>query len=212
MASSDLDNYIKTAKGQGIPDDKIKETLVKSGWSEVEVDEALSIKDSTGEHLPPPPVPHFGMWVAFQYVILFVSLYISSLAFAGVAHYTVNKLIPDTLERATYYFSENDYLLRWYLASLIVAFPIFAAMFLILKRQTINKPMIKNIRARKQLIYITLTVTFLIMVIDLIKTIYDFLNGAVTTRSLANFVVTVIISGSIFLYFLFEVREDRKGK
>lgn len=210
MVSSDLIEYIKTAKSQNLSDEQIKETLVRGGWSEVEVMEALRPSESSQVHLPPPPVPHFGMWVGFQYVLLFISLYISSLAFAGLVHYFINQMIPDALDKAKYSYLTQDYLLRWYLAALIVAFPIFAFLFIFLKKQELQKPVVKNIRARKQLIYITLTITFLIMIFDLVKTIYDLLGGEVTPRSLANFVATIIISGSIFTYYLFQVKEDRK--
>lgn len=210
MAANDLLSYIKAAREQDVSDQDIKTTLVKSGWSENEVDQAFSSNKGQSINLPTPPVPHFGMWIGFQYVMLFTSLYISALAFAGLAHYMVNQIIPDTLNKPGIFGNANEQLLRVYLAALIVAFPIFSFLFILLKKQELSKPVVKNLIGRKQLIYITLTGTFIIMIIDLIKTIYDLLNGEVTQRSFANFVVTILIAGIIFIYYLFEVREDRK--
>lgn len=210
MPNSDLEKYVENARNNGAGDAEIKESLIKAGWAEKDVDLTLVPKASDSSKLPLPPVPHFGMWVGFQYIILFITLYISSLSFAGVVHYAIDRWIPDALEKNRYFNAFSDETLRWYLAALIVAFPIYAFLFLFLKKQELAKPAVKNIRARKQLIYITLIVTFLIMIGDLIKTIYDLLSGQVTARSISNFAATVVISGTIFAYYLLQVKEDRK--
>lgn len=173
-------------------------------------DEALMPKRDTPADLAPSPVPHFGMWVAFQYIILFIALYVSATSFVGILHYLVKKLIPDALDKTSYFSAFEDSLMRGYLAALIVAFPIFAFLYLVLKKQVLQKPAIRNLRVRKLLIYITLVATFVIMLYDIIKTIYDFLSGTVTTRSIANFLVTILVAGGIFLYFILEVKGDRR--
>lgn len=211
MANPELEKYVKSAREQKVPDEQIRMQLVQSGWAEAEVIEAMVPSSLSVPTLPPPPVPHFGMWVAFQYIILFISLYMSATSFAGILHYAVSKLIPDALDKTSYLGSFYDnYLIRGYLAALIVAFPIFAFLYLLLKKQVLATPAIRNLRARKQLIYITLVGTFLIMFYDVIRTVYDLLSGAVTARSIANFFITVLVAGSIFIYFILEVKGDRK--
>lgn len=223
MVNPELEKYINAARERKVSDEVIKSELIKSGWSESDVLEALTSKPSTGIDVPPPPVPRFGMWVAFQYILLFISLYVTATAVSSILHYAVDDFIRDPLDKTGYdrysgfagfdYFSLlfGDQLLIL-LAALIVAFPIFGALFLIVKKEAIAKPAIRGLKTRKILIYITLVITFLILVGHLIGTIYSFLSGTVTTRILAHLVVTFAITGSIFAYLLREVWEDRKSQ
>ena len=211
MPNPELEKYIASAREQKVPDDQIRSQLIKSGWPESDVGEALAPKPLSSVGLPPPPAPHFGMWVTFQYIILFISLYVSGTALGGILHNAVNRFISDPLDQTRYYSSGvDDFMLRGYLAAIIVAFPIFAFLFVILKKQAIEKSGVRSLRARKILIYLTLVGTFVIMIGHLIGTVYGFLGGSVTTRSLAHLGVTFLVAGSIFFYLLNEVREDRK--
>lgn len=211
MAQNSLQEYIAAARGKGVTDDQIRQTLLKTGWKSEDVDRAINPigEDST---LPvPPPAVHFGMWVGFLYVILFISLYVSATSLGGILHSWVDEAIKDNLDAAgavSQYVGQ--YLMQYYLASLIVGFPIFAALFLVLKNQTIKNPTVKSLRIRKILIYITLIGTFLIMLGHLILTVYNFLGGSITARASAHFGVTLLVAGSIFVYFLVDVLGDRK--
>lgn len=211
MASSELIKYIESAREKKASDEKIKSALISAGWGENEIAEALKPKSDSLE-LPPPPVPHFNMWVSFQYVLLFISLYISATSFGTILHYAVNQYIPDKLDELNYSYSYGltDWMLSSGIAGIIVTFPIFAVLFILLKRQTLERPAVKNIKLRKILIYLTLIGTFLVMIGHLIYTIYSFLEGSTTTRSGAHLLINLIIAGSIFGYLLGEVREDRK--
>lgn len=212
MPNQDLEKYIATARAQNATNDQIKQQLVQSGWVESEVSEALNPQPSGAPNLPPPPVPRFGMWVAFQYIILFISLYISATALGGLLHTAVDRIFQDRINQYSYGSTINSYLLNFYLAFLIVGFPIFAYLFITLKRQVIKKPAIKNITSRKVLIYITLVGTFLIMVGHLIVTLISFLSGSIALSSIFHLGVTFLIAGSIFGYLLLAVKEDRKAE
>lgn len=208
MPNPDLEKYIASAREQKISDDSIKSQLVKSGWSESDVSAALVPTTATSVHLPTPPVPRFGMWLVFHYIILFISLGISALALGGVLHFLVNKYVSDPLDQISY-FDFDDYIIRFSLASLLVVFPIFATLFIMAKNQLRKSPTIRNFKTRKVLIYITLVITFLIMVYKLISTVFGFLGGEITIRFILHFLVTFLIAGSIFSYLILEVKEDR---
>ena len=212
MPNPDLEKYIATARAQNATNDQIKQQLVQSGWVESEVSEALNPQPSGAPNLPPPPVPRFGMWVAFQYIILFISLYISATALGGLLHTAVDRIFQDRINQYSYGSTINSYLLNFYLAFLIVGFPIFAYLFITLKRQVIKNTAIKNITSRKVLIYITLVGTFLIMVGHLIGTLMSFLSGSIALSSIFHLGVTFLIAGSIFGYLLLAVKEDRKAE
>lgn len=210
MGTNALELYVSSARKKGVTDDQIKQTLLQNGWAAIDVNKAISPVSKVEVPIPPPPAQHFGMWVGFLYVILFISLYVSATAFGGVLHYFVDDKIPDSLDKINYASMFNQYLIQSYLASLIVGFPIFAALFLMLKKQSLKNPLIRSLRIRKILIYITLIGTFLIILGHLIATVYGFLGGTVTARSIAHFGVTLLVAGSIFVYFLLDVWGDRK--
>jgi hypothetical protein len=213
MSDSGLQKYIADLKAKNIPEAAIKTRLLQSGWTQQDVDKAFTAGLPDTE-LPPPPVPHFSMWITFEYILVFISMYVSFTSLGGILHYAVDKNIPDSLDQTTYSYGYmlNDYLLTGYLASIIVTFPIFAILFLILRRQSVEKPAIKNIRSRKILIYFTLVVTFIYMIFHLITTVFQFLQGTSTARSLLHLGVNLLVAGSIFFYLLFEVRSDRKNQ
>lgn len=205
MANPDLEKYIQAARENKISNADIKSQLLKSGWDEKDVDQALA-PTSTSIIMPPPPAPRFSMWVTFQYFILFISLYISATALGGLLNYGVDNLFPDKIYGLS---SITKSFINGYLSALIVAFPIFAVLFVILGKQALEKPVIRQYASRKQLIYFTMVVTFLIMIIHLITTVNGFLNGQTTANSLGHFGVTLLIAGAIFLYLLIQVKEDR---
>lgn len=207
MPNPDLEKYIATSREQKIPDETIKAQLVKSGWNENQVTEAL-LPVSEAPNLPAPPVPRFGMWVAFQYIILFITLYMSATSIAGVLGTAVDHLFPDnaSVNLASYF---NDFMLKGFLAALIVSFPIFAVLFVMASKQAAQQPAVRNLGVRKLLIYLTLLGTFLIMIGNLFFEIFAFLNGAATTNSFGHLGVTLLVSGSIFVYLILAVREDR---
>ena len=215
MPNSNLEKYVASAREQKVPDNEIRDQLVKAGWSESDITTALSPQPSSNVNLPPPPAPRFGMWVAFQYILLFISLYVTATAVSSIFHYAVDDFIKDPIDRTGRYsgfsllFGE---LVLVHVAALIVAFPIFGALFFIVKKEAMAKPAIRGLKVRKILIYITLVITFLILIGHLIGTVYSFLSGTVSTRTLAHLAVTFTVTGSIFAYLLREVWEDRKSQ
>lgn len=210
MSINKLDEFIVKAREKGGSDEQIREILLKTGWHLQDINSALQPIKANDLPIPPPPAQHFGMWVGFLYVILFISLYVSATALGGILHYAVDDYIKDNLDtvNASLYFGQ--YLMQIYLASLIVGFPIFASLFLMLKNQVLKNPAVKGLKIRKILLYFTLIGTFLIMIGHLIGTVYNFLGGTITSRAMAHLGVTFLVAGSIFIYFLIDVWEDRK--
>ncbi len=212
MASLELIKYIEAARAKQITDIDIKSQLLKTGWKDQEIQEVLKPLVNVDNSLIPPSAPHVGMWVSFQYIILFIALYISATAFAGILNHAVDKFIPDALDNiGTSYRTLTNGLMKGYLAALIVSYPIFAFLFLRLKKLSLDKPYTKSIASRKLLVYLTLIVTFIILISYIIGTIYGFLDGSITMRSIAHFMVTTFIAGSIFAYLLHDVKEDRRS-
>jgi len=212
MANTDLDTYISKLRASNHSDNDIKAQLIKVGWSEPEIQQALLPENSPMPDLPPPPVPRFSLWISFQYILLFVTLWVWSIALGGIWHYAIDKHIAELAANTSsdYLSSINEIFLQGYLAAIIVAYPFFAVFFIMLKKQIERYPGIRNIKTRKVLIYFTMIVNFIYMLTQLIKTVFNFLNATTSTRLLPHLFVNLIIPGLICAYLLREVQEDRK--
>lgn len=211
--NSELEKYIKSARDQRVSDQVIREQLLRAGWQVGDIDLALTPVPSGAAGLPIAPiapVPHFGMWVAFQYILFFITILVCATALAEIFHFFVAKWLPDSLEYSYYFFATNDDILRIYMASLMVSFPIFATLFIVLKRQALKNQQVKNLRTRKILVYATLIITFMVLLTRIINNVYKFLGGVAVAPMLAHAAVTFIVSGSIFIYFILDIMADRR--
>lgn len=211
MINPALTEYISKLKEAKIHDSTIKENLIKSGWPESEIHAAFLPPAPSPVNIPVPPIPRYSMWISFEYVLLFITMWVWTAAMGGVWNYAINKYVPDELSNS---FSltglYGTYMLQGYLSAIIVAFPFFLLLFASLSKQTKENPGIKNIKTRKFLIYFTVVVNFLVMISHLISTVFGFLGATMSTRTVPHLLVSLIISGSICLILLQEVREDRK--
>lgn len=214
MVNPNLISYITKLRAMNVSDETIKEQLVKNGWQETEVQEALlPSPSSTQTILPPPPVPRFSMWISFQYVLLFITLWIWSIAMGSIWNYAIDKHIPDNLAKNLsydYMSVINSTLLQGYLAAIVVTYPFFIGLFISLDKQVQMNPGVRNIKTRKILMYFTIIVNFLYMITMLITTVFGFLGATTSTRTVPHLFVNLIIPGSICMFLLQEVREDRK--
>ncbi len=210
-----LESYITDARAKNKPNDVIKSALVNAGWPENEVLKALNASPIDPDLAPPPPPPqlaHIGMWTGFLYILFFISLYVLASSIAGLLHNMVDKFLPDIKEvYETYTDVYSNSFNRGAIAAIIVSYPIFTTLAFMLKKQIVKQPAVKNLRSRKQLIYITLVITFLIMLGHIIFSIYSFLDGKLTVNALAHLGVTFLVAGSIFGFFVSEVIHDRKS-
>src|SRR4030042_6278264 len=142
------------------------------------------------------------MWVGFLYIIYFIALYVWATSFGNILHELVNRHVQDALEleeasRSYMSFWNRDYIIRWALSGLIIFYPVFAFIHILIQRYFENRPEIVNIRVRKILIYITLIGTFLIACWQLSKFVYTYLNGTVTLKTFVHFGVTLLIASLI---------------
>lgn len=181
----------------------------------------MSLPTDTQPATIPQSRPFIGMWIGFLYILFFVTLDLFSLSTAGIFHTWVNNAIPvtadlnsssdysDPLFFLLYFGYEDTDILRGYIATIIVSLPIFAFLAVKLYKLTRQYPVIKNLRSRKIMIYITLIITFLIIVSNAIYAIFNFLDGNVTMNTLGHLFITLTITGSIFVYFFREVYHDQ---
>lgn len=209
-----ISEYIASAREKNLTDEQIKSQLLNAGWPSNMVNSAFSIQNLDLVNPPPPAVPYTGMWIGFLYILFFISLYVLTGAIAGVFHSWINTKIPNLTILDNPYLSyiqvDSGTLMRGYLASIIISYPICVILGFILKKHLVKNHKVINIRSRKILIYITLIGAFLIMIWSIIGAIFDFLSGAVMLNVFENLCITLLLAGSVFSYFISEVKDDRK--
>ena len=159
------------------------------------------------------------MWFFFKFFFFFFSLYVFASSVALLLHLFIDTwvrgvspsgfgslLTVSSGSKSALY----SYISRGYLASIIVSYPLFAWLFLQVTKKTLSNPALRQLTSRKQLIYLTLIVTFIITLINVISLVYGFLSGNVNLNFILHFIVTTGISLIIFIYYLHQVKEDRQ--
>src|SRR3989344_2067342 len=103
----------------------------------------------------------------FLHLFGVVTLYISAISLITLLFQYVNLGFPDPLESR--YYSSLAGPIRWAMASLIIVFPVYLFVARLLHRDYQKFPEKKELKIRKWLVYLTLFITGLVIVIDLIK-------------------------------------------
>ncbi len=140
-----------------------------------------------------------------------VALYMASASFIVLIFQYINIFFQDTLD-------SNDYsnplrsaynAIRFAVSSLIVAFPVYVASLWYMNKEYVNNPEKRNVRIRKWLIYFTLFAAAVIIMGDLITLIYTFLNGEITARFILKVITFLVVVGSIFGYYFYDLRKHK---
>jgi hypothetical protein len=214
-----LKQYIQKARSKGRSDDEIKHDMIEGGWDPRLVD--AGIKGDDDLVVPPPPAPAGSAKLlqqqptaqqytsrGLEYVILFIALAVSALSLGSILNSTVNNVygggdsVPQVASFAT--------------AALVVSLPIFALLFLRLKRAEARDPELLRNHFPKRSMTMLLIITFLIGIGNIIYFVYSIITNGTSSDSynwlgsqsatdiLGNFMhllVTLVIAGSIFAYY-----------
>ncbi|MDP6704139.1 MAG: DUF5671 domain-containing protein, partial [archaeon] len=100
--------------------------------------------------------------------------------------------------------------IRTSLAAIIVAFPLYVLLMRQLKRAEQRDPEQRQSKIRKWLAYLTLIVAAAIIIGDLIAVIAGLLGGELAIRFSLKALTVLVITGSIFGYYLQDLRREEK--
>lgn len=205
--NNELYLFVKTALEKGVSRDKIKETLQKAGWGREDIDSALDAFFDIEFPIPVPRrAPYIAAREAFMYLLNFLTLYISAFSFGTLLFQFINRALPDPLRQ----FEASIQAIRGATAALIIAFPIFAIISWFLAKELAENPEKRSSKIRKWLTYITLFIAAGVIIGDLITLIRTFLEGELTFRFVLKVASIFVISGTIFGYYLWDMRKEEK--
>lgn len=199
-ANADLSRFTRDALMAGRSRAEIAEALQEAGWSRSELAEALEAWADT-PFLPPVPRPQSTVSARdfFVYALTF------GLLVAGAAHLVqlLHALIDLWADADDY---GSLYTIRWAIAVLIVAAPVYLWLTLRERAKLAADPALYRSAIRKWMIYLTLLLAATVLLGDLMAVIYRFLSGDFTVQFLAKAAVVAGVAGLIFAFYLGDVR------
>jgi len=210
VATRDLEVFVRDAllRGQGRP--QIEAALAQAGWPAEQVRDAL---DAYADVAFPVPVPKPRPWLsareAFLYLVLFATLYVSAYHLGSLLFDLVNRALPDPAD-ARYSYVNLGASMRMSVASLIVAFPVFLFVARLLGRELARNPVKRLSAVRRWLTYVTLFLAAGIVIGDLIAAVYNVLGGGLTLRFALKVLVVGAIAGTVFAYYLIDLRREER--
>jgi hypothetical protein len=201
--------FVKDALGRGVSRTEVRAVLLEAGWRAAEVEKALGAFSTVAFAIPVPrPRPYLSAREAFFYLLQFAALYTSAFNLGRLLFQLIELEFPDAIDLQW----RTDYLsgMRWSIASLLVAFPIFLLTARALARAVAGDPERRGSKVRKWLTYLTLLVAAGVLTGDLITLLYNLLGGELTVRFVLKTAVVAAIAGAIFGYYLWELRSEER--
>ncbi|NTW27439.1 MAG: hypothetical protein HGA36_03875 [Candidatus Moranbacteria bacterium] len=140
----------------------------------------------------------------FLYLVTFLSLAFVSFGEGSILFGFVDKFVTD-LEMRTYP-AFNQEAVKFGIAALIIAGPIYFLISRIITRRINNQQILLESVVRKWLTYIVLFFASATIIGDLIALVINFLGGDYTGSFLLKVLVILLIAGGIFGYYFWDMR------
>ncbi len=213
MATTDeLNDFVRDSLNRGSSRDEIREVLLDAGWSEAQVVSAIAGFAETDFGIAVPrPRPSLSAREAFEYLVLFGTLYLGAFSLGQLLFQFINLGLPDPLWPRAQFIGMRE-IIRWSISTLVVATPVFLCTARIKSRELQASPVKRASPVRRWLTYLTLAVAGSVLIGDGTSLVYNLLGGDTTTRFLLKTAVVGLIAGTAFLYFLSDLRSDEKGQ
>ncbi len=133
----------------------------------------------------------------FLHIGATLALYSAVIAIINLAFSIINYFFPDAL--AGYFYANS---IAWPLSMLVVLVPVLYGIEWFIQRDVTRMPEKEHIWIHRWRVYLTLFLTGIVMVIDLITLINTYLNGEISARFVYKFLVVLVVIGLVFAYYL----------
>jgi hypothetical protein len=148
------------------------------------------------------PALHF-----FLYLISFLALFFTATGMGAILFQFINKYFKDETLRYDYYASFSQYAIKYGIASLLIAAPVFFVLQYLIRKFLFEGKINENSVVRKWLTYIILFLAAATILGDLISLIYNMLGGDIIARFILKVLVVIFIAGVIFFYYFMEMKK-----
>ena len=206
--SQELELFARESLLRGLDRGAIKKALLDAGWTADQAQAAIDAYADVPFAVPVPrPRSQLSAREAFLYLLLFTTLYLSSYHLGSLLFDLINRAYPDAVDR-TYRVLEDS--MRWSVSYLIIAFPAFVFIARYIARDVAKRPVKRLSPIRRWLTYLTLFVAAAVLIGDLTTLVYNVLAGELTIRITLKVVVVILIAGSVFGYYLSDLRREEQ--
>ncbi|PWK86822.1 DUF5671 domain-containing protein [Fulvimonas soli] len=205
--TQELESFVREALVRGCPRQDVARVLADAGWTAEQIRGALSAYAEVAFPVPVPrPRPYLSAREAFLYLVLFTTLYLSAYHLGNLLFELVNRAFPDP--------AVSDYGLaqriRWSVASIVIAFPVFLLLSAKIGRELAHEPVKRLSAVRRWLTYLTLFVAAIVLIVDLTTLVDRVLGGELTVRFVLKVLIAGAIAGTVFGYYLRDLRRDER--
>jgi hypothetical protein len=206
----ELLGFVREGLQRGVPRPQIAAVLRRAGWPAEEVEKALRAFAEVEFPIPVPrPRPYLSAREAFFHLLQFAALYVSAWNVGHLWFLFIDRALPDpAVSRLGDYADDR---IRWSVSALVIAFPIFLLASRSLARAAARDVERRSSKVRKWLTYMTLFVAATVLAGDLVSVLYNFLGGELTARFLPKAAAVAAIAGSVFGYFLWDLRDEESA-
>lgn len=209
---SELDIFVREALLRGQSREAIAQVLEQAGWSRAQVRDVLQAYAEVDFPVPVPrPRASLSARDAFLYLVLFSTLYTAAWSLGSLCFDLLNAWLPDAAD-APYVRSGLADSMRWSVAGLLIAFPLFAWLARLLARELREDPAKRLSSVRRWLTYLTLFIAATALVCDLVALVYNVLGGELGLRFVLKVLVVGAIAGTVFGWYLRDLRRDETGR
>lgn len=148
---------------------------------------------------------------AFFYLLSLVALIFLSTSVGVVVFQIINKFVIDPVRPFAGRFDPGA--IKFAISAIIIAAPIYYTTVWQINKNLFSGELDKEAGVRRWLSYLILFITSVVMIGWAIGTINSFLGGELSLKFALKALTSVIISGTVFSYYLYDIkREEVKGK
>lgn len=144
---------------------------------------------------------------AFYYLLSLVALIFVTINSGIIVFQIINKFIPDTL--TNYSDSVSQELLRFTIASLVFATPVFFLMNKFISKGLVKKEISLTDGIRRWLTYLIIFISSVVILVWLIMTMTSFLNGELSMKVALKTLTILGIAGSVFGYYFYDIKKEK---
>ncbi len=207
-ASPELETFVRDALMRGHSRQQVSSALLAAGWSEQQISGVL---DGWAEVDFPLPVPRprasLSAREAFAYLVLFSTLYFFAWNLGSLLFQLIQYALPDPADPDWQLMRLNGGI-RWAISALVIAFPVFVFAAHRVSRDVDKHPIKRLSPVRRWLTYLTLFVAATVLIGDLTALVYNLLSGDLSLRFVLKVLVVGVIAGTVFGYYLWDLRQE----
>lgn len=206
----ELNRFLREALQRGLTREDIRDALLAAGWHRDQVEKALASYAEVPFPLPVPrPTPHLSAGEAFVYLVIFTALGICAVSAVQIFFSLIEVSFYDPAAAPPISRTAWTASVRWSLARVIIAFPVFLFASWWVGRALRRDPAERDSAVRRWLTYVAMFIASGVIIGDFVTLVAYVLSGETTMRFLLKVAVVAAMAGGILGHYLSDLSEKR---